>query len=106
MANGEECDLTANDLAASQGDEQEEAGKLGAAVSFLKSELSGGRVEQSAVKKDANASGISWASVRRAKDRLKIKPVKIGKVWFWQPPAGYEDTKVIEFPAPDDKVPF
>lgn len=58
------------------------------AESFLRELLADGPVPAKQVKADAEAAGLTWATVRRAKERLGIKPHKAGMDagWVWSPP--------------------
>ena len=60
----------------------------GEAESFLQELLEAGPVPAKQVKTEADAAGLSWATVRRAKDRLGIKPHKAGMEagWHWSLP--------------------
>jgi hypothetical protein len=55
------------------------------AEAFLRELLADGALPQKQVKADSHAAGLSWATVRRAKARLKIKPYKSGMDggWLW-----------------------
>jgi putative DNA primase/helicase len=55
------------------------------AEEFLRERLAGGPVSQKDVRVDAEGAGLAWATVRRAKDRLGIKPEKAGMDggWLW-----------------------
>jgi len=58
------------------------------AESFLRELLADGPVAAKQVKADADSVGLAWATVRRAKDRLGIKPHKAGMDagWLWSLP--------------------
>ena len=84
-------------LAAVNSNDGEGAGALREAVEFLKDALAGGPVSQKTIKSDANANGVSDASLRRAKTKLGVKAHKDGMAggWFWRlPPA--EDAQIEE----------
>ena len=59
-----------------------------AALEFLRDELATGPQSAQAIKKAAAAAGVSWATIRRAKDELKIRSVKgsLQDGWFWELP--------------------
>jgi hypothetical protein len=82
--------ITADEaLAAASANDSEEGGALREAVSFLENMLAAGPASQRTVKSDANANGISEASLRRAKVRLSVKARKDGMSggWLWELPA-------------------
>jgi hypothetical protein len=81
-----------------------EASALEAAAGFLTRALVSGPVPQTAVMADANASGISTATVRRAKAKLGVEAVKQGMNggWFWALPASAEDAQPEEEPWEQD----
>jgi len=55
------------------------------AASFLREALANGSVPVDEVKKQAKAAGISEATLRRAKESLRIEPYNVGYpgVWMW-----------------------
>jgi putative DNA primase/helicase len=58
------------------------------AMEFLRDELAAGPQSAQAIKKAAASAGVSWATIRRAKDELKIRSVKGGLQdgWLWELP--------------------
>jgi hypothetical protein len=84
-------------LAAASANDSEEGDALREATDFLRDALSGGPVSRKIIKADANASGISEASLRRAKSKLGVKAYKDGMAggWFWRLPSA-EDAQVAE----------
>jgi putative DNA primase/helicase len=58
------------------------------AEEFLRERLAAGPVPQKQVRADAEGAGLAWATVRRAKDRLGIRPEKDGMDggWLWTLP--------------------
>lgn len=79
-------DMTA-DAALQAADAQASGGKSAGteAEKFLKEVLAAGPISQKAVKAAAEGAGLAWVTVRRAKDRLGIKPNKDGMEggWLW-----------------------
>jgi hypothetical protein len=67
-------------LAAATANDGEEGDALRDAMEFLRDSLSAGPVSRKTIKGDANASGISEASLRRAKTRLGVEAYKDGMV--------------------------
>jgi hypothetical protein len=80
-----ECDMTEEMiLKGIKGSAMEEA------ADFLRAELADGPVEQARIKQDAEVAGLSWASVRRAKERLGVASERRGVAgkrggggWYW-----------------------
>jgi putative DNA primase/helicase len=78
--------VSANEaLAAANGGD---TGAMTEAKDFLREELADGPRPAQDIKKAAQAAGLSWGTVRRAQERLGIKPRKTGLdgVWQWQLP--------------------
>jgi hypothetical protein len=67
--------------------------QLELAMLWLRAVLAGGPLPQPRIKADAEAAGYSWATVRRAKDRLGIVPAKTGfdGGWVWRLPGDRSD---------------
>lgn len=71
----------------------EERGNIGEAAEFLHEILSDGPQPASAVKAAARHAGVSEATLRRARNRLGIRPIKRGQpsterqCWVWELPA-------------------
>jgi RecA-family ATPase len=78
-----EVSITANDLAAVEPAE-EDRGALEEAMEFLSDLLAEGPKSVKDATVEARAAGISDATLRRAKSKLKVKPQKAGKEWEWQ----------------------
>ena len=86
-------DVTAAQMLALPVDEEERS-VLDDAVAFLRDRLSDGQVDAATVKADAHKASVSERTLRRARDRLKVKPRKLGMTgpWVWSLPAPiYED---------------
>jgi hypothetical protein len=73
------------------------------AMDWLRDFLSAGSVPSGQIKAAAVKAGLSWRTVRRAKDALGIKPEKAGfdEGWLWQlpPEDGQESPKVSNLKA-------
>jgi hypothetical protein len=84
-------DLTAGRILAAESDEGERS-TIAEAMSFLRVALSSGGRDSKAIKDEAKEAGISEATLRRAKARLKIQARKIGlpgshyQKWVWELP--------------------
>jgi len=88
VAGGEPCDLTANDLAASQSKETENGdGKLSQAKFFIQKMLDEGPVPSKKMENDAHREGISPMTLRRARDEMKVETYPDtdakGKKQYW-----------------------
>jgi putative DNA primase/helicase len=86
VANGENCDLKADELAASQSDDAEESGKLKDAMDFLQQALSLGPIKSQDGIKQARKLSISERTLIRARQKLKVKAVQTASCWYWQLP--------------------
>ena len=77
--------LTANEAVRSNGADRS---TLREAKEFLREELANGPRATDDVRKAAAAAGLSWSSVRRAQEELRIKPRKAGLTggWEWRLP--------------------
>jgi putative DNA primase/helicase len=86
--------MTANEAMAADGDG---ARPCDEAAQFLRELLADGPVPAKQIKADADSAGLAWATVRRAKDRLGIKPHKASMDggWMWSLPRRCS-------PAPED----
>jgi hypothetical protein len=93
-----------DDTPAGDDADEPEASALAAAAGFLLRVLANGPVPQAAVRADANASGISTATLRRAKVKLGVGAVKKGMDagWAWALPASAEDAQAEEEPWEQD----
>ena len=82
---GEPVDITANQAMAAEAAGTEGRSATAEAEEFLADLLAGGPLPQKEVKAAAEGAGLAWATVRRAKDRLGIKPHKAGMDggWLW-----------------------
>lgn len=71
-----------------------------AAAEFLSDLLGPGPVSTDEVKTECSAAGISWSTVRRAKDKLGVRAVKVGfgksGRWSWQLPSASKVLKGAE----------
>jgi hypothetical protein len=89
-------DLTAGRILAAESDEGERSA-ITEAVDFLRTALSSGGRESKAISDEARQAGISDATLRRAKARLKVQSKKLGlpgshlQKWVWKLPDGEPD---------------
>lgn len=74
--------------AESEGSDREVRNAVKEAIEFLIELLSNGPLEAESVKVSARDAGISWATIRRAKREIGIKPSKSGMEggWIWSLP--------------------
>jgi putative DNA primase/helicase len=76
---------TARDLLDAAGPQTERKSKVDDAEAFLKSIIQPGEKKlQTYVEAEAKASGISRATLRRAKETAKIKSTKVRETWWWE----------------------
>jgi hypothetical protein len=78
--------ITANEALAA--DATPERGSFAEAKEFLEELLADGPVPSTEVKADADAAGLSWSTIKRAKAKLKIEAKKSGLKagWLWSLP--------------------
>jgi putative DNA primase/helicase len=69
----EPVSITANQALAAEAAGSEQRSAMAEAEEFLKDILASGPVPQKDIKADAEGAGFSWATVRRAKDRLGVQ---------------------------------
>lgn len=61
-----------------------------AASDFLRQVMANGLTPSNVVKTEATSAGVSWASVRRAADSLRVSKTKgAGGAWYWRLPASH-----------------
>jgi hypothetical protein len=91
----EPVSMTANDALAADAAGDSNRSAIDEAVEFLRDLLGEGSVPTREVKAEASSAGLTWATVRRAKDRIGITPRREGfgddGVWVWELP------KVLNF---------
>jgi hypothetical protein len=68
----EPVSITANQALAAEAAGEDQRSAIEAAEEFLREVLAGGPVPQKELKVDAEGAGLSWATVRRAKDRVGV----------------------------------
>lgn len=81
--------LTANDVAVSDPRERNAGGTRGdrkEAIAWLRAQLADGPLLATELQRRADDSGLSWATIRRAKDRLPIEARKTSVTggWCWE----------------------
>ena len=64
------------------------------AVEFLKAKLRQEPIEADDLITEAEKAGISYNSLTRARQKLKIDTVKVGKVWMWTLPVKSSDNLI------------
>jgi hypothetical protein len=93
-----ESDLTAGRILAPASDDEERS-TIADAVDYLRIALATGARDSKAIKDEARQGGISEATLRRAKSRLKVSVKKIGapgshyQKWVWELPDS-EDAQI------------
>jgi putative DNA primase/helicase len=75
-------------LGGSKKEKRDRAEKVGEAEEWLRNRLGAAPVAQEQLKTEAENKGISWRTLRRAKDHLSVKSHKAGfaRGWFWELP--------------------
>ena len=91
--------ITANQALAAEAAGSEHRSARAEAEDFLSTTLSNGPISQKQIREAADGAGISWATVRRAKDHLGIKPHKSGMdgPWVWELPRCSTHPKMLTF---------
>jgi hypothetical protein len=91
------AEMSADELVAIRTESNpEQTSAVDGACRFLEELLSVEPVWVKDVKESAKAAGLSWASVRRAKDRMRVEAIKVGKPrdadqgWQWMLLTGHE----------------
>jgi DNA polymerase I-like protein with 3'-5' exonuclease and polymerase domains len=80
-------DMNARDLLKPPVEEQERSA-MDEAKDFLRQALAAGERPASEVKAEAEAVGVAWGTLKRAKVALGVEPNKRGTVWYWFLPSG------------------
>jgi len=79
----EEGTVTGNvDELLSETPEKEEASALDEAIDWLKAQLVEPK-ESAELMEDAKRDGLSWSTVKRAKEKLRVKSQREGEHWMW-----------------------
>jgi AAA domain/3'-5' exonuclease/Domain of unknown function (DUF3854) len=68
--------------------EEQERSAMDEAKDFLRQALAAGERPASEVKAEAEAVGVAWGTLKRAKVALGVDPSKRGTVWYWSLPSG------------------
>src|SRR5215211_1140452 len=67
--------------------EEQERSAMDEAKAFLRQALAAGERPASEVKAEAEAVGVAWGTLKRAKVALGVDPSKRGTVWYWSLPS-------------------
>src|SRR5215208_5477428 len=67
--------------------EEQERSAMEEAKDFLRQALAAGERPASEVKAEAEAVGVAWGTLKRAKVALGVDPSKRGTVWYWSLPS-------------------
>ncbi len=97
--------------------DKEAVSKLQEAVDFLFGLLMDGPKSAKEIKKEAGDFGLAWTAVRRAQDKLGIKPKKQGMDggWMWalpqdqqgsSPEGAHQNTKMLKNPCQENMSTF
>jgi putative DNA primase/helicase len=96
IAWGKSVDGTARELLA-EPDDQSDRSALDSACEFLNDILAGGMTPSKTVEDDARAAGITKATLRRAREKLGVKPVKGATGWYLKlPPEGAQGAQGVQ----------
>src|SRR5215204_2154188 len=82
---GIDTEVSSGDIARSK-PSTEERSAMAEAIDFLRETQADGPVAAKLVEKESESAGHSWATVKRAKDALKVKSEKDGTTWMWRLP--------------------
>jgi hypothetical protein len=84
-------------LGGNKREKRERAEKVDEAVDWLRSRLANAAKRQDQLKTDAEHDGISWRTLRRAKDHLRVKSRKDGFAggWLWELPEDAQGDQIL-----------
>lgn len=98
---GDKVEGSAREILASVEYQDDEAGELDNAESYLRDLLATGPVKSKQVKADSNDAGFAWVTIRRAQKKLGVEAYRDGEgiasksAWFWRLPLGSSFTNML-----------